>query len=363
MKVKFADIGKQYARYQLEYEEASLRALRSAWYILGNELCTFEKEFAEYHGVKHAIGVGNGLDAIRLTLAALGIGKGDEVIVQTNTFIADALAITEVSATPVFVEADAFFGVDVASFEAAISNKTRAVIPVHLYGQPCDMDPIIEIARKYHIYVIEDCAQAHGAKYKGKLVGTIGDAACFSFYPMKPMGAFGDAGAVITNNYEIADSVSMLRNYGSKNKYKHELLGINSRLDEIQAAVLKVSLKHLDTGNLERIEIAEQYLSRITNPKVILPEIRANSTHVFHVFALRSNSRDELYEYLINKDVQTQIHYPISCHLADCYKYMELRKGMLPVAETYAETELSLPIYVGMLQNEIDYVIESINKF
>lgn len=363
MNINFAELNNLYAKYQVEYEEAALRALRSGFYILGNELKQFEADYATYLGVKHCIGVGNGLDAIRLTLAALEISKGDEVIVQTNTFIATALAITENGATPVFVEADEFFGIKPEAVEAAITERTKAVIVVHLYGQPCDMDSIMAIARKNNLKVVEDCAQAHGAKYKGQLVGTIGDAGCFSFYPMKPIGAFGDSGAVNTNNDEVAEKVRMLQNYGSKIKYIHEIIGINSRMDEIQAAITGVNLRHVEENNEERREIARKYSEGIRHPKVKTPGIRPNTEHVFHVYPLLCEDREGLYKHLESAGIHPQIHYPIPCHLAKCYSDMVYKAGSIPMAERYARQELSLPIYIGLKDEEIQYVIDVINGF
>lgn len=363
MKVNFSVLGRQYTKYQSEYEEAVLRTIRSGWYILGKELTKFENDFASYHGVKHCAGVGNGLDALRLAVAALGIGAGDEVIVQANTYIATALAVSETSAIPVFVEADKFFGIDLQGIEKAITEKTKSIMAVHLYGQPCNMDQIMEIGNKNNLHVVEDCAQAHGAKYKGKLVGTFGDAGCFSFYPTKPVGAMGDAGAVITNSDELVEKVKMLRNYGSKVKYKHEIIGINSRMDEIQAAVTGVALKHIEEGNDERRAIAQKYLDGIKNPKVVLPGLRPDSEHVYHVFAVLCEERDRLRDFLGNNNVHAQIHYPIPCHLAGCYSNPGLKAGKMPMAESFAKQELSLPIYVGMQEDEVDYVIEIINRF
>jgi len=363
MNVEFAVLERQYKKYQNEYETAALRVLRSGWYILGNELVKFEEDYAAFHSVKHCAGVGNGFDALRLALSALGIGKGDEVIVQTNTFIATALAITETGATPVFVEADAYFGVDVASIEKAITQKTNAIMTVHLYGHPCNMDPIMGIAKKYNLYVVEDCAQAHGARYKGRLVGTIGDMGCFSFYPMKPIGAFGDSGAVITNSDELDERVRMIRNYGSKIKYKHEIIGINSRMDEIQAALTGVNLNHVEAGNDERRVIAAKYIAGIRNAKITLPKTRPDSEHVYHVFAILCDERDRLYKFLGDNGVHAQIHYPISCHLAGCYSDLSYYTGDFPIAEGFASQELSLPIYVDMPDDEIEYVIDTINRF
>lgn len=363
MNINFAEFSRQYAKHQSEYEGAALRALRSGWYILGRELEQFEADYAAYMESKHCIGVGNGLDALRLALTALGIGKGDEVIVQTNTFIATALAITENSATPVFVDVDKYFGISVPAIEAAISDKTKAIIIVHLYGQPCDMDSIMAIARRHNLKVIEDCAQCHGALYKGKKCGTFGDAACFSFYPMKPLGALGDSGAVITNHDEVAEKISMLRNYGSKIKYDHELIGINSRMDEIQAAISAVSLRYVDEGNRERNRIASMYINNIQNPKLKLPEVREGTYHVFHVFPLLCDDRDGLYKYLKDAGIHAQIHYPISCHLAKCYRGLGYKEGQIPQAEYYAAHELSLPIFVGLTDEEIQYIIDTINSF
>ncbi len=363
MNINFAELSRQYKKYQVEYEEAAIRALRSGWYIMGVELEKFEAEYADYMESKHCIGVGNGLDALRLALSALGIGEGDEVIVQANTFIATALAVTQNGATPVFVDVDKFFGIDPQVIEAAITEKTKAVMVVHLYGQACDMDAIMAIAKKHNLKVVEDCAQCHGALYKGKKCGTFGDVACFSFYPMKPIGAFGDSGAVTTNNEEVADLLRMLRNYGSKIKYKHELFGINSRMDEIQAAITGVSLKHVDAGNTERNEVAAKYIAGIKNPLVKIPEVRPGTYHIFHVFPLICEDRNGLHDYLEAQGIHTQIHYPISCHLAECYKDMGYKIGQIPQAEYYAAHELSLPIYVGLKDEEIQYIIEKINEY
>lgn len=363
MNIEFSTLQYQYKKYQNEYEDAVLRVLRSGWYILGEELEQFEKKYAEYYGIDYCIGVGNGLDALRLSLAALGIGNGDEVIVPANTFIATALAVTEVGATPVFVDVDEYFGISSKNIENVINGNTKAIIAVHLYGQPCDMDSIIKIARKHSLKVIEDCAQAHGAKYNDKFVGTIGDVGCFSFYPMKPIGAFGDAGGIITADKSIAAKIKKLRNYGSKVKYKHEEIGINSRLDEIQAAILSINLKYLNTTNEERNNIAKKFIDGIKNEKVKIIQVRDNTKHVYHVFPLICEQRDALAEHMENHGIRTQIHYPIPCHLADCYKYLGYKRGTIPNAEAYAEQELSLPIYIGLSDEKIDYIIDVINKF
>ena len=363
MIVDFVSVGKLVDKYKEEYKSAINRVLDSGHFILGKEVAEFEVLFAKMHEMAYCLGVNSGLDALRFAVSALGIGPGDEVIVQANTFIATALAISENGARPVFVDADAFFGIDTVKIEEKICSRTKAIIPVHLYGQPCKMDEIINIARKHNIAVIEDCAQAHGALYLGRKVGTFGDIGCYSFYPTKPVGAFGDGGAVITNSPLYAQKIRMLRNYGSQVKYNHELKGLNSRLDELQAAILKVNAIHLDEGNQERTEIAQRYLNEIRNEHIIFPRINPNSSHVFHVFAILCEDRDRLKTYLENKGIQTIIHYPIPCHLANCYAELNYKTGDFPLAEYYARCELSLPIYVGMPTKHIDYVISAINQY
>lgn len=363
MKIDFTVLERQYKKYQTEYEESALRVLRSGWYILGKELSSFESQFAQINGVNNCVGVGNGLDALSLSLTALGIGKGDEVIVQANTFIASALAITVSGATPVFADVDSYYTIDSESIKAMITSKTKAIMVVHLYGQMCDMDAIMSIAKQYGLYVIEDCAQAHLATYRNKMAGTIGDIGCFSFYPTKTISAFGDAGAVITSNDELAERVRMLRNYGSHVKYVHETTGTNSRLDEIQAAMLQVSLKHAAENNKERKDIANRYLHEITNPQIILPTIRPENLHVWYVFAIRCKKRDSLVQYLVEQGIHVQIHYPIPCHLAPCYKEFDYKKGTIPVSETYANEVLSLPIFIGLTEKEVQYIINAINLF
>lgn len=340
------------------------RVYSSSWYIEGNEDKNFEKKFAEYCGVDFCIGVGNGLDALILILKALGIKEGDEVIVPSNTYIATALAVTYVGATPILVEPDIdTFNINPANIECKISDKTKAIMPVHLYGQPCDMDPIMEIAKKYNLYVVEDCAQAHGATYKGRKIGTFGDAAGFSFYPGKNLGALGDAGAVVTSNKELADKVRAIGNYGSDYKYHHIYKGNNSRLDELQAAFLSVKLDHLEKMNGDRRRIADRYLKGINNSEVVLPYVMADTVPVWHIFGIRTNKRDELEKYLNDNGIGTNKHYPIPIHMQECYKDLDINKGELPVAEEISATELSLPLYYGMTDEEIDYVIECINSF
>lgn len=340
------------------------RVYTRSWYIEGEEDKAFEKAFAEYCGAKYCVGVGNGLDALMLALKALGVCKGDEVIVPSNTYIATALAVTYVDATPVFVEPDIrTFNISPGLIEAAITEKTKAIMPVHLYGQACEMDPIMEIAQKHNLYVIEDCAQAHGASYKGKKVGTFGDIAGFSFYPGKNLGALGDAGAVITDNLELADKVRALGNYGSDYKYHHIYKGHNSRLDELQAAFLAAKLPHLEQMNTERRRIAKMYTDGIDNPIVETPYVIPECVPVWHIYGIRCPERDALEKYLNEKGIGTNKHYPIPMHLQVCYKDLNVSQGALPIAEEISSTELSIPMYYGMTDAEIQYVIDSINEF
>ena len=340
------------------------RVLKRSWYIQGAEDEVFEKAFAEYCGTQHCVGVGNGLDALMLSLRALGIGDGDEVIVPSNTYIATALAVTYVGATPVFVEPDIkTFNINPELIEAKITEKTKAIMPVHLYGQACDMDPILDIAHKHGLKIVEDCAQAHGATYKGQKVGTFGDAAGFSFYPGKNLGALGDAGAVITNDKELADKIRALGNYGSDYKYHHIYKGYNSRLDELQAAFLAAKLPYLERMNVERKRIAQMYLAGINNPKVELPFVPDYAVPVWHIFGIRCKDRDRLEKYLNENGIGTNKHYPIPMHLQDCYKDLGFKEGDYPIAEEISKTELSIPMYYGMTDEEIGYVIDCINQF
>ena len=340
------------------------RVLNRSWYIEGVEDEAFEKAFAKYCGAKYCVGVGNGLDALMLALKALNVGVGDEVIVPSNTYIATALAVTYVGATPIFVEPNLkTFNINPTFIEKKITEKTKAIVPVHLYGLACDMDLIMDVAEKYNLYVIEDCAQAHGARYKGKTVGTFGDAAGFSFYPGKNLGALGDAGAVITNNGEIAEKVRALGNYGSDYKYHHIYKGNNSRLDELQAAFLAAKIPHLDRMNVERRRIAIKYTEGITNTKVVTPFVPKDCEPVWHIYGIRCKERNALEKHLNEKGIGTNKHYPIPMHMQDCYKDLGIKEGELPVAEEISATELSIPMYYGMTDEEIQYVIDSINEF
>ncbi len=363
MQIKCNVLDRQFQMYQQEYEDAALRVLRSGWYILGKEVQQFEEEFAAYTGRKYCVGLNSGLDALIMSVRALGIGEGDEVIVQANTYIATVLGITENGATPIFVEPDEYFNIDADRIEAAITDKTKAIMVVHLYGQASNMNRIVEIANKYKLPIIEDCAQSHGACFDGKMTGTFGVSGCFSFYPTKNLGAFGDAGAIVTDDKEFADKIRMMRNYGSRIKYVNEIEGINSRLDEMQAALLRVKLTHMQELNDERKVLGEHYTKGIHNDKLVKPEIREQADSVFHQYVIRCSEREKLQKYLEEQGIQTQIHYPIPPHLAECYQHMWYKVGDYPITEQYANEVLSLPLYTGMTWEEQDYVIEKLNEF
>lgn len=364
MRIPFVSFLPMEAELNEDIRAAFERVFARSWYIDGAEDRAFENAFAQYCGTSYCIGVGNGLDALMLALKALGVGEGDEVIVPSNTYIATALAVTYVGATPVFVEPDIrTFNIDPERIEASVTSRTKAIMPVHLYGQPCDMDPIMAVARKHGLYVVEDCAQAHGATYKGRKIGTFGDVAGFSFYPGKNLGALGDAGAAVTNNKEIAEKIRALGNYGSDYKYHHIYKGNNSRLDELQAAFLLAKLPHLDRMNAERRRIAALYMEGIHHPQVILPTVIDNVVPVWHIFGVRCNRRAELEAHLNERGISTNKHYPIPMHLQECYADLGYQVGDFPLAEEVSATELSLPMYYGMTDDEIQYVIDTINAF
>ncbi|SHM87857.1 DegT/DnrJ/EryC1/StrS family aminotransferase [Ruminococcus flavefaciens] len=364
MKIPFVSFLPMEKELNNDIRDAFERVFARSWYIEGKEDEAFEQAFAEYCDSKYCVGCGNGLDALMLALKALGVGAGDEVIVPSNTYIATALAVTYVGATPVFVEPDInTFLIDPVLIEAAVTDKTKAIMPVHLYGQACDMDAIMSIAGKHDLYVVEDCAQAHGATYKGRRVGSFGDAAGFSFYPGKNLGALGDAGAAVTNNREIADKIHALGNYGSDYKYHHIYKGNNSRLDEMQAAFLLAKLSHLDRMNEERRRIAKLYSEGISNPKVITPVVKGECVPVWHIYGIRCAERDALEKHLNEKGIGTNKHYPIPMHLQECYRDLNIPQGALPIAEEISATELSIPMYYGMKDEEIRYVISAINEF
>ncbi len=361
--VPFLDFVAPYEELKAELDEAYHRFMRSAWYILGKEVEAFEQEFAAYCGVKHCIGVGNGLEALHLVLRAWGIGKGDEVIVPSNTYIATWLAVSYADATPIPVEPDPrTFNLDPARIEAAITPRTRAIMPVHLYGQPADMDPIMDLARKHRLKVLEDNAQAQGARYKRRRTGGLGDAAGNSFYPGKNLGAFGDAGAVTTNDAELADRVRTLRNYGSKKKYYNEIKGYNSRLDEMQAAFLRVKLRHLDAWNERRRAIAAHYQKELANsPSLTLPFVPFWAEPVWHLYVVRHPQRDQLQQQLTNAGIGTLIHYPVPPHLSGAYADAGFPMGTFPLAEQLAQTVLSLPIGPHLTADQAASVIAQMN--
>lgn len=328
---------------------------------MGNELESFESEFAEYCGVSHCVGVGNGLEALHLTLLAYDIGHGSEVIVPSNTFIATWLAVSQTGATPVPVEPlEGTHNIDPLQIEAVITKRTRAIIPVHLYGQPADMDPINQIASKYGLVVIEDAAQSQGARYKGKRAGSLGHAAATSFYPGKNLGCLGDGGAVLTNDSSIAHRLRQLRNYGSSIKYHHEVMGFNSRLDELQAAVLRIKLKHLDDWNEMRRKVANEYSVRLAELDLKLPLVPDFADPVWHLYVVRTKCREQVQAHLLNKGVGTIVHYPIPPHMQGCYKSQKWRD--LPVSEKLAVEVLSLPIYPGMSEQAVDCVVDAIKS-
>jgi len=346
MNVPFLELKPTYAELKAEMDAAWSRVMESGWYLLGKELEAFEAEFAAYCDARHCVCVGNGLDALHLILRAMRIGRGDEVLVPSNTFIATWLAVTYAGATPVPVEPDAdTCNMDPARIEAAITPRTRAIMPVHLYGQPADMDPILDIARRRGLRVIEDNAQAHGARYKGRRTGAIGDAAGTSFYPAKNLGAFGDAGAVTTNDGALADEVRLLRNYGSKRKYEHERCGFNSRVEELHAATLRVKLRRLDEWNSRRQAIAALYRERLRDaPGIRLLGVAPWAEPVWHLFPIRHGRRNDMQQLLRSKGIGTQIHYPVPPHLSPAYSEAHIPPGTLPIAEEMGRTLLSLPM-------------------
>ena len=362
MNIPFLDLKAPHDELRAELREAFERVLDSGRYILGNEVAQFEKEFAGYCESKHCIGVGNGLDALHLILRAYGIGEGDEVIVPSNTYIATWLAASYAGATPIPVEPDErTYNIDPARIEAAITPRTRAIIVVHLYGQPADMDAINAIAKKHGLKVIEDAAQAHGAKYKGRRVGSLGDAAGFSFYPGKNLGAIGDGGAVTTNDAELAEKVHVLGNYGSRIKYHNEVKGYNSRLDELQAAFLRVKLQKLDEWNNRRKEIAERYLDGLEQSGLVLPFVPEWAEPVWHLFVVRSANRDELQQKLDDAGIGTMIHYPIPPHLSGAYKDLHLM-SRCAIAQSLSEDVLSIPIGPHLQLLDVATVIRMLNN-
>ena len=352
-----------FLRYQKEFEDKAIEVLRSGWYVLGKEVSAFEEEFASYIGAKYSVGLASGLDALWIAFRLLGIGPGDEVIVQGNTYIASVMGITINGATPVFVEPDEHFQIDASKIEEKITPRTKAVLVVHLYGIAAQMDKIVDICQRHNLKLVEDCAQSHGATFNGQMTGTFGDVGCFSFYPSKNLGAFGDAGAVTVNDEQLAKDFKMFRNYGSEVRYYNKVVGANSRLDELQAGLLRVRLQYMDELTKEKQELGARYTGKLINPLIELPTNGEGSTYVYHQYVIRTEYRDELAQYLKNKGIGTIIHYPIPPHLSEAYEYLGHKKGFLPITEKYADTVLSIPMYNGMTLEEQDYVIEAINEF
>lgn len=364
MKVLANNLKRQYELHADEYREKAIQVLDSGWYIMGKELSSFEKEWARYIGAEYCVGLASGLDALWISFRLLGIHEGDEVIVSANAYIACVMGISINGATPVFVEPDIYENIDAEKIETAITPRTKAILAVHLFGQSCDMDQIMDIAERHHLKVVEDCAQSHGNHWKNQRVGTFGDVACFSFYPTKGCGAFGDAGCITTNDVELAERFRVFRNYGSRVHYHNEVVGANSRLDELQAGLLRVKLQYLDAFNEERNVLAERYMEGIRNPYVILPAIRPGADSSWHQYVIHvPGHRDEMLEYLKTQGIGTIIHYPIPPHLSEAYRYLGYKKGSFPIAERDADEVLSIPIYNGMTAEEQLYVIDKINQF
>jgi dTDP-4-amino-4,6-dideoxygalactose transaminase len=365
MAIPLVDLRAQYISIKPEIDAAIAGVLESAQFINGREVALFEEEFAAYCGVKHAIGVGNGTDALSLALTSLGVGPGDEVVTAVNTFTATAEAISSVGAVPVFVDVDpVHYTMDTQALEAAITPCTAAIIPVHLYGQPSQMEEICSIAGRYGLYVVEDAAQAHGASYRGRPMGSWGHMACFSFYPGKNLGAYGDAGAVVTNDQELADKVRMLHDHGRANKYVHETIGMNSRMDTLQAAVLRVKLGHLPEWTFQRRQLATLYSAALAEIEwAIPPQEMDGGSHAYHLYVIQSEHRDALRDHLDAEGIATGIHYPLPLHLQPAYRHLGYHEGQFPVAESLANRMLSLPMYPELPESAITQIVASIGAF
>lgn len=361
MKIPFLDLGATYRELKAEIDDAVSRVLESGWYVLGEEVEAFEREFAQYCGAAHAIGVANGLDALVLSLRAIGVGAGDEVLVPSNTFIASWLAISAVGAVPVPVEPNPrTYNIDVRALDKALTSRTKAIMAVHLYGQPADLDPLLKFARAKNLSVVEDAAQAHGARYKGSRVGGHGDIVCWSFYPGKNLGAFGDGGAITTSRDDLADSVRVLRNYGSREKYLHEAKGVNSRLDAMQAAILRVKLRHLDIWNDRRRLVAKIYLDGLKDSDLVLPDVPDWADPVWHLFVVQSRQRDALQKQLHNVGIATLIHYPIAPHEQAAYADASFARDRFPIASSISANALSLPIGPHLSIETAETVVDTI---
>ncbi|WP_241158251.1 DegT/DnrJ/EryC1/StrS aminotransferase family protein [Adlercreutzia sp. ZJ138] len=365
MQIMPNNLKRQYDLHAEEYRAKVCEVLDSGWYVLGREVVTFESEWAAYVGTAHCAGVASGLDALIIAFRILGIHEGDEVIVAANAYIACVMGITINGGTPAFVEPDEYNNIDVTRIEEAVTPRTKAILAVHLFGQCCDMDAIREVADRHSLYVVEDCAQAHGNHWHGKRAGSLGDISCFSFYPSKGCGAFGDGGALCTNSPEWDAQARVIRNYGSERRYHNSVVGMNSRLDEIQAGLLRVKMRYLDEMNEERCAIAAAYNAGISNPLVIKPKVRPGADSSWHQYVIhvRGGKRDALKEFLAQRGVGTIIHYPIPPHLSEAYRYLGFGSGSFPIAERAAGEVLSLPMYNGMTAEEQSWVIESVNAF
>lgn len=356
------DFKKEYASIKPEVDAALQRMLESGWYILGKEVENFEKAFANYQGSQYCVGVANGLDALMISLMALGVGKGDEVLTVSNTAVATVLAITNAGATPVFVDVNENYLMDVTKVEEKITSKTKAIVPVHLFGQMVDMEKLTEIAKKHNLVIVEDACQAHGAKQNGKRSGSIGQTGAFSFYPTKNLGAFGDGGAIVTNDDEIYEKCKMLRNYGQRNRYYHEIKGINSRLDEMQAAILSVKLNHLEEYVSKRNEIAGWYNEALKDiAQIKLPKVQRENYHAYHLYVIHAENRDGLLKHLVDNGVQSLIHYPVPVHQQQCYA--EYNDISLPKTEEFSKTIVSLPIHPFLTEEEVKQVAQTIRAF
>lgn len=361
--IQFVDLKRVHTPIRKEIDQAIRKVIDGSAFVMRQELTDFEAQFAAYCGTKYAVGVNSGTDALRFAILALNIGPGDEVISVANTFTATIDSIFHSGAKPILVDCDQFFNIDVSQIEKKITKKTKAILPVHLYGQTTDMDRIMTIARKYKLFVVEDAAQAHGADWKRKKAGSFGDVACFSFYPGKNLGALGDGGMVVTNNKKLAEKIRMMRDFGQQKKYYHEFVGYNSRLDNLQAAILSVKLKYLDEWNQQRREAALLY-NKLLEGVVIIPKEHGQGKHIYHIYAIKTPKRDALQKHLSQKGIQTVIHYPFPIHRQQCYKNsLGFKKGDFPVAEKNARTELSLPMFSGITSKEIIEVAIAVKGF
>lgn len=362
--VKFNDLQRSFMLHQQEYEQKAVEVLRSGWYILGNEVCAFEQEFSQALGADYfCAGVDNGLNAMVLGLRVLGVSTGDEVLVQSNAYMATVMAIIMNGATPIFVEPNEYYNMDAEKAAAKVTNKTKAILVTHLFGQATQMDEFVQLCEEKGIWLLEDCAQSHFAKYRDKMAGTFGIASFFSFYPTKNLGCFGDGGAVVSRDISLIEKIKMLRNYGSARKYEFEMIGYNSRLDEIQAGLLRVKLTHMHELNEEREKIAKRYLDEICNPMIVLPKIQTGATHIWHLFVVQAQDRADFREHLTKCGIATDVHYPIAPHLSEAMKPYGYKKGDFPIAEYYSEHVVSLPIFNGMTHEEVTAVIKAVNVY